>query len=280
MNLRSFINNLTLGTFISVGAFSLFKARSNEIIDRILFVSFVAVAIQFATLSGVALMSSSSFDGSNYHGSAYWVLVNLFGGVSVLLLAASLTTACVMDTVAKTVQMSETDYLSGLKSRRAFEQAVTKAFTGLTQTPLPISLVIGDIDHFKRVNDTYGHQLGDQVIAAFGRLLNDGIRECDIAGRVGGEEFAILLWNSQGSGALLFAESIRTAFACGTTNDTHFEMDVSASFGVAELRPGESFDSLYHRADKALYEAKRGGRNRVVVAKTIQPQQDLSLRSA
>jgi len=116
------------------------------------------------------------------------------------------------------------------------------------------------------VNDTYGHAVGDAVIAAFGELLSCLLRETDCAGRIGGEEFEILLWEADVEGAARFAERARAAFARTRLPGLDESARFTVSFGVTELAPGEPLASARRRADAALYQAKRQGRDRVAAA--------------
>ncbi|MEM9732152.1 MAG: GGDEF domain-containing protein [Pseudomonadota bacterium] len=132
------------------------------------------------------------------------------------------------------------------------------------RTPLPVSFVIADIDHFKKVNDNYGHQVGDEVIASFGQLMGGSARESDCACPMGGEEFGALLWNCDRADAALFAEGLRTACQSHSIDALPGNTRFTASFGVAEANASDNFDDLYGCADAALYEAKNAGRNCVV----------------
>ena len=122
---------------------------------------------------------------------------------------------------------------------------------------------MADLDHFKRVNDTYGHAAGDRVLAAFGDLLRQHTRVIDIAARFGGEEFIVLLPNTDLENAISIANRIRESLAACPIES--LPDPVTASFGVAEMAPDESGSGLLRRADAALYEAKHSGRNRVEV---------------
>jgi diguanylate cyclase (GGDEF)-like protein len=126
---------------------------------------------------------------------------------------------------------------------------------------VPVSLVICDLDHFKAVNDTWGHAAGDRVIAAFSATLRESAAGHHVVGRIGGEEFAALLPGFNLPAARLFAESVRMAFAGRAIEGFPEGESFTASFGVAEIAPGETAASLLLRADLALYEAKRAGRD-------------------
>ena len=161
------------------------------------------------------------------------------------------------------------DPLSGLNNRRGFERAA-EALAGADGLLTGTALLLADIDHFKQVNDTYGHVMGDKVLAAVAQTFRDNIKGRDVAARIGGEEFAVLLPQTTLEGAKAVAELLRLAVArCrihGTGHDQHQPGSITLSVGVAVARGEESFESLMHRADRALYTAKHEGRNRVCVA--------------
>jgi len=160
------------------------------------------------------------------------------------------------------VATSLIDPLTGVGNRRKLEQAIPLEISRATHTGGKLCAVMVDLDHFKRVNDVYGHVVGDKVLTAFGDVLRRHTRAIDIVARFGGEEFVVLMPHTELEQGIAAADRIRTAFvAC------HVEPlsdPVTASFGVAELAAGEQREALLRRADKALYEAKRSGRNRVV----------------
>jgi diguanylate cyclase len=160
------------------------------------------------------------------------------------------------------------DPLTGLKNRRAFERAVAEL---VHESPGMggAALLLLDIDHFKKVNDTYGHLFGDKVLRAVAQVLQANIKGRDLVARLGGEEFAILFVKSTPDGARAVAEQIRTAVANGRIRSvTNQEQTgaVTVSAGLAVALAGDSLEHLLERADSALYEAKRTGRNRVCVA--------------
>ncbi|MCR9139889.1 MAG: GGDEF domain-containing protein [Alphaproteobacteria bacterium] len=155
---------------------------------------------------------------------------------------------------------SETDSLSGLLNRHGFDLTIKK-IRAQTESTTPTSLILCDLDRFKSINDEHGHYVGDRVIAAFGRLIRAGARDGDICGRFGGEEFCIYLRNSDIRAARLFAEWLRVAFASTSYPDLSNATRFTASFGVAEVVPGERIEDAYKRADAALYAAKHEGRN-------------------
>jgi diguanylate cyclase len=160
------------------------------------------------------------------------------------------------------------DSLTGLKNRRGLERAVEDL---LRDPPglLGSALLLADIDHFKVVNDTYGHVLGDKVIRAVAHVLRSSIKGRDVAARLGGEEFAVLLPQTSLPGAAAVAEQIRGTVAQGRIcrpDGNESIGQVTLSVGVAAARPGDTLEALLERADAAMYAAKRAGRNRVSVA--------------
>jgi diguanylate cyclase len=160
------------------------------------------------------------------------------------------------------------DPLTGLLNRRGFDQAVEQ----LRADGFPLttaSLLMLDLDHFKRINDTYGHPFGDQVLCVTSKVLNGVIKGRDIAARFGGEEFLVLLPDTHESGAVALAEQFRQAFAKArirrSGSDTEIDQ-VTVSIGVACPGPDESLEQTIGRADAALYRAKNDGRNCVRTA--------------
>ncbi|WP_052507615.1 GGDEF domain-containing response regulator [Desulfonatronovibrio magnus] len=164
--------------------------------------------------------------------------------------------------------LATTDELTGLWNRRYFSQALIKAIEGARRHDRTFSLLMLDIDHFKRINDSFGHAAGDEVLRHFGQIVTDELRIIDTTGRFGGEEFAVILPDTDLQGAEITAERIRKRVAGSPAVCGDVEVAFNVSIGVAlwekEMR---SMDELIKKADDALYEAKRMGRNRTVVSK-------------
>jgi diguanylate cyclase (GGDEF)-like protein len=160
-----------------------------------------------------------------------------------------------------------TDELTGLVNRRRFLDALRSEITRGQRLGGRLSVVLADLDDFKLVNDRFGHYAGDEVLLAFSDLLRAHGRDVDVAARLGGEEFAILLPETGLEGASAGAERLRRSLAdLRIRLSESDEVTVTASFGVAELVEGQSVDSLLRAADTALYRAKEQGKNRVEVA--------------
>ncbi|ABD87028.1 GGDEF domain-containing protein [Rhodopseudomonas palustris] len=163
---------------------------------------------------------------------------------------------------AEIVALTLTDSLTGLGNHRRFEQELSTEIKRFARTAEPLSALMVDLDHFKAINDSYGHDAGDKVLAAFAALLRAQIRATEIAARIGGEEFVVLMPHTGLQQAMLTAERIRTALAAVPIPPA--SQPVTASFGVATLATAESRDAFMRRVDCALYAAKHSGRNCVV----------------
>ncbi len=163
-------------------------------------------------------------------------------------------------------EQSRRDTLTGLFNRRHFQDMLTIELERTRRSPSPTSLILVDVDRFKRINDTHGHTAGDQVLRQVAGRVGLGLRRLDTACRYGGEEFTILLPSSDARSARNVAERLRAGIETITTTESGELLSITASLGVATIPAGERWDpdTLINRADQALYAAKKGGRNRVV----------------
>lgn len=162
--------------------------------------------------------------------------------------------------------LARIDPLTGLLNRRAFIEQAMPLWNNARRNDRPLAVLMTDIDHFKEVNDTYGHAVGDEVLTAISRLLADACRGSDVAARWGGEEFVMLLPETELSQARQLAERLRLSIEVLSFRDGRKTFRVSASFGIAELGMHSQIDELIAEADDWLYRAKQGGRNRVAGA--------------
>jgi diguanylate cyclase (GGDEF)-like protein len=168
----------------------------------------------------------------------------------------------------KLVEMSVRDGLTGIYNRRFFETRLEEEFERHKRYSRSFSIIMQDIDFFKSVNDTYGHQCGDFILKSFASLILANIRKVDIFARYGGEEFCCLLPETKLDSAVKLAEFLRSKVENHVFQFNHTEIKITISQGVAELEKDiKSAESLLRKADDALYEAKNGGRNRVVKMK-------------
>ncbi len=164
-------------------------------------------------------------------------------------------------------RLSRTDKLSGLANRGHWEECLHREYERFCRTQSPSSLVMLDVDHFKRVNDTYGHQAGDEVIRTLSHLLKRHARSSDIPGRYGGEEFGVLLVNTNEDNALIFAERVRNAVEALTLRHGPRQIRFTISLGIAQVDNScQSHEEWIQAADRALYASKNNGRNRTTLA--------------
>lgn len=160
-----------------------------------------------------------------------------------------------------------TDGLTEIANRKNFDMVLQNESEAAAQKGTPLALVLIDIDHFKKFNDTHGHQTGDHVLKFVGAMLKKAVKARDLPARYGGEEFALILPNTDLSSAVALAESIRVAVAGKRLRKKQTGDDIgniTMSLGVSQYRPGESLSALIKRADDGLYQAKGLGRNQVV----------------
>lgn len=160
-----------------------------------------------------------------------------------------------------------TDHLTGAANRRTCEEALKQHHMVFHTTQSPVSLIILDIDHFKKVNDNYGHDVGDFVLKECVRLLKECfLRENDVVARIGGEEFAVILPDYQVKHAVLKAEETLEHIRKQIFIQDQYQIKFTVSMGIAQLQPRETVDQWMKRADTALYQSKNSGRNKLTVA--------------
>ncbi len=177
-------------------------------------------------------------------------------------------------------ELALTDALTGLPNRHAVEEWAPRQLSGAKRHGFSFWVVVSDLDKFKSVNDTYGHEAGDMILKKFGEILIANSRASDICARFGGEEFLIVLSHTDKAGALIVVERIRQQMESQRFTFGVKEIVVTASFGVAEYDRGldQNFAELVGRADEAMYSAKRRGRNRVELIEAVRDEQNTPLR--
>lgn len=247
----------------ALAAWAVFASGRRQPVDWALMGIFTIGAAQFVSKPFVANLSGGPGDtAQDYIATAYAMYSQSLGAVLQVAVGLIMLLMLLRDVMVELTARSETDMLSELFNRRGFEDRVTAHFA--TRAPeRTMALVMADLDAFKSINDTFGHDAGDRVIAAFAALLRETTPSHAVAARMGGEEFAIFLPDTNLGAARLFAEAIRVRFATQMLPDLPAGRRCTASFGVAESVPGEAYADLRRRADAALYAAKRGGRNLV-----------------
>jgi diguanylate cyclase (GGDEF)-like protein len=173
------------------------------------------------------------------------------------------------DKSAELEEVASTDVLTGLPNRRAIEEWANKQLRGAARHGFPMWVVLGDLDDFKEINDTFGHEAGDTVLRTFADTLRKLTRISDMCGRLGGDEFLIVISHVSGDNIELAINRFRELFCALSFPFAGKSVSISATFGVAGSETGnlKDFDALVRKADEMLYQAKRAGRNCVHIAK-------------
>ncbi len=153
------------------------------------------------------------------------------------------------------------DALTGVYSRMAYDERIAQELARWNRYGTPFSYVILDIDHFKRINDTYGHNAGDKALKIVAQLMLQYLRQSDYVFRIGGEEFVLLLTNTPAASADTMTQKLRDGIAGSSFHFKGEPVSLTLSAGITETRPNDDFESIYERADQALYKAKHSGRN-------------------
>lgn len=165
------------------------------------------------------------------------------------------------------LQMAYTDLLTKTNNRASFNDVLQREIKRARRSEQALSLIFVDIDHFKQINDEHGHDCGDLALASVANWIKDSVRGSDIVFRYGGEEFVILLADTQLEGAAVIAERVRNGIESHALAYGMAVLNITASLGVSSLMANDSMDSLIKRADNAMYNAKKQGRNRVCLGK-------------
>jgi diguanylate cyclase (GGDEF)-like protein len=248
---------------------SLLAARTTLSIDRrgplhlALAAVFFVLSAHFLLKPFAAMTLGSGSTFTDYTKTTYAMISQSTSGMLTLAAGLLLLLIVAQKAISESQLASETDPLSGLTNRRGFDRLADAALARAERAGLPMAVALFDLDHFKRVNDTFGHATGDGVIAGFAATLRATAPGAAVTARQGGEEFVMLIEGATAETAWLAAEAIRIRTAAGLGADLP-AMTVSA--GVAQRRPGESLSDLLRRADQATYQAKHAGRDRICLA--------------
>ncbi len=196
---------------------------------------------------------------------------NLGATIGILCVFTVLYVHLISQAEARLHELATTDSLTGLMNRRSMGAALQRLQTLRQRRPQPVTMVLVDIDHFKQLNDSHGHAVGDWALQAVADVLEIGVRDVDLLARWGGEEFLIALPDADLNAAAQVAERLRQNIAAlrfplrpSMKGGDVTEQQLTATFGLAALSPQEAVEAAIHRADVALYQGKQGGRNRVV----------------
>lgn len=273
---RIYIQNFGSGIMCLFAVAKIASASRTRTIDRIIFWILLAFGVHFfpRTILTMAVMDgiqvayqpgtdyTSSAVAAGMRNSAFWQVLNFSLLISAFLVALTLLAAVAIDMIDDRSREGGIDALTGLANRRSFHRRTQRLSPQGAYAP--VSMVYCDLDHFKSINDTYGHAAGDRVLQEFARLLEGEVRAADVAARFGGEEFVVMLARSDRAGAAEFAERVRKRLKQARFSALPPGTGVTASFGVAQWRAEEDLQSALHRADQMVYAAKRAGRDRVV----------------
>jgi diguanylate cyclase (GGDEF)-like protein len=266
--IRASLSAAIIATFMWLTAYEFWRGRAERLLSR-----WPAIFILFANgavfLLRSPLIARLAWPSDEHVFSSAWLTV-----ISSESLLATISTAFILLAMAKEraelrhKTAAARDPLTGLANRRSFFQEAARL---MQVSNRPVALLMIDLDHFKSINDQFGHTLGDEVLRIFAKTAGANLRPSDLVGRLGGEEFAILLPAASHEGAWLVAERLRSAFAAAAATVDGVAIHATASIGLSILDPGQDMSALLDRADQALYRAKAGGRNRVAG-----PQQQFS----
>ncbi|MEL7199254.1 MAG: GGDEF domain-containing protein [Pseudomonadota bacterium] len=256
--------NFTTSLFIALAAQSKWRSGHSTVGDRALLWVFVVLAVYALLRPAVTLLVQSQMTMAEYQASIFASLNVVISALFAMAIAISLIAMLTLDKMRSEREFATIDGLTQLPNRAAFESRITQLLARARSERIPVSLIVCDIDHFKSVNDNFGHSVGDAVIRAFAQVLSSKIRPGDAVGRIGGEEFAILAWNCPEEGACALANRLRSTFEGEQHDGLPDHQLVTASFGVSEINLGEDYNQVFKRADGSLYRAKGMGRNCVV----------------
>lgn len=260
----SFAANFGCGAIFAICLVAI-RNHLPRIIDKAVFWLYAIGCIQcFARPLAIAYFSGGMTP-ETFNLPMFLLALHFVVGACAVILGMTLLVAFSSEVVSDLERNSITDRLSGLLNRRGFEDAAARLFQSKGGDENFVSVIIADIDHFKQVNDTQGHAVGDMVIAEMGALFSQYADSNRFAGRIGGEEFAMVLAGEALHAAKELAEALRRDFASLRIDhgDAGGRASYTASFGVAMRQPGETILTLLSRADEALYLAKSQGRDRV-----------------
>lgn len=260
---RVYIQNFGFGAILLVTTLRLTKLASGRVVDRVLFWVLLIFSVQFFPRTMLTFGFTAPAGEAPFGETFFWQALHLSIAVLGAGLAITILAAAVTDVMDDLRYERDIDQLTGVFNRRGFEERAER----ILSQQYRVALLLCDLDHFKKINDTYGHSAGDQVLRSFGALLSKNSREGDLVGRIGGEEFAVLMRDADVQAAKLMADRLREALDEMPLPGRLSGARITVSIGVAVLQPTERLGPLAERADLALYNAKNAGRDRVALAK-------------
>jgi diguanylate cyclase (GGDEF)-like protein len=263
MVLRSIGVNIGNGVIFSLGLFAI-RSNLKQWIDKLIFVGYAGMCLQlFIRPFVVRFYAPETLTLETYSSSVFYTSLHLVVGLFALTVGMSLLVSYCLNIFSDLRNRSETDSLSGILNRRGLEEQSLPLTHKADATGNPMCILLADIDNFKRINDTYGHAFGDNVIARMGTIFQQYQTGDNIACRMGGEEFALVLPDMSLKEAREIADDLRLSFANAMFAGAAADESFTASFGVIQRQRCEPLLKAISRADEALYVSKKKGRNRV-----------------
>lgn len=250
----------------SLIGWTILRSGRRQVLDLLLVALNGAAALIYLTKPLLARSLGPASTPQGYITTDYAAFSQSLGSVIIVALALLLLLIMMRDTVTEMQAHAEMDALSGVLNRGGFDAHATRMLARAQRSDDCLTLVTADLDHFKKINDDFGHATGDQVIAHFAALLRQAAPTDAVVGRLGGEEFGVVLGDADLASARRYAESVRAALAAQPLSFLGHRQPTTASFGVAQMGADDSLSDLTRRADAALYRAKTAGRNRVSLA--------------
>ena len=264
--IRFTLSSLMAGTLFLLCAKTIAKGKVQQYPARYLYAVACASHGTFLLIRPALfrLGSAGAFDAGQAITVSQFVMIESIAAI--VLMAFGIVMLANEQVTLELRAIAERDPLTGVFNRRSFLTLLDKCISHSDRTAAPLSIMLIDLDHFKRINDTWGHKSGDQALRHFVAVAVPCVRNGDIIGRVGGEEFAILLPNTGITMAAAVAERLRSEVAARPVDHEHGGITLTVSIGVTHYRKGEAPEVTLHRADNAMYMAKDKGRDQVEVA--------------
>ncbi|WP_153135541.1 GGDEF domain-containing protein [Paraburkholderia agricolaris] len=256
---RIYVLNYCFGAVLVATALQSRSKVRTRLDDRALFWMLLAFGVSFFVRTALTTGKSLPHVTAQFAQTAFWLALQLSLALLGAVLALLLLTTAIVDLIERIIEERDRDFLTQALNRRAFERRGARFVGDLKRHP--VTMVAYDLDHFKSINDSFGHAAGDTVLRAFCQIVVTTIRANDIVARIGGEEFVILLGNTGLSDAHVIAERIRLALTNVRFEKIAESLHVTVSAGVVQFQEGESLPVMLARADRLLYAAKRSGRN-------------------
>lgn len=275
LSLRVAAASLGFAAVSGLLAYKLWRAGAQTLVDRLLLGSVAFISAGSVIRPAVIFLLQGGLGTEQlFFQSLYWLSLVLSAVFFLSVIALTLISSASLDTIEALRTEAGTDMLSGVFNRRGFEQGAIRLIRKAERQGQPVSLVLTDLDHFKQVNDHFGHACGDAAIRQFAACLTARAGADAVVGRLGGEEFAILASGATAQAARLMAEGMRMGLAMCELDFMPAGRRLTASFGVAQRVPSDTLAGLIDRADQALYAAKAAGRDRVRVSAEAEEERD------